>query len=454
MKKLISLAVIILVFSLFSTFAFADTYTGVANGRNGEVEVNVTVEDGVIKAVEVGSNSETPAISSYAFDRIPSLIVEHQTLHLDAVSGATFSSNAVKNAVKAALEEAGLNPDDYQEPVSYTGEEQALSTDIVIVGAGGSGLSAAIEAAQAGKSVLVVESNAYAGGATLYCGGMVMYAPTEEEAKEFGSLDATALHQGMKENASEYFNDELSMDYLNHSLENLQWLKSFYEGDDLIDSHDPGYVPLASESGEAAHTLAITIRPNGEEQLVNTWIVDSLLKAAEEAGASFLYETTADLLLTDESGMVCGVHATDVYGNTYEIAAEKVILACGGFGGNYAMLKEHSDMERPFYLGPTSNKGWGIEAGTSVGAKTAYATLPDLPGYDSMVYGTVGGLIVNKNAEVLNENDEVIENLYAVGELTCVQVLDTVHFSAGENSSWNLYSGRIAGQAAAASLEK
>ena len=111
-------------------------------------------------------------------------------------------------------------------------------------------------------------------------------------------------------------------------------------------------------------------------------------------------------------------------------------------------------MERPFYLGPTSNKGWGIEAGTSVGAKTAYATLPDLPGYDSMVYGTVGGLIVNENAEVLKDDDTVIENLYAVGELTCVQVLDTVHFSAGENSSWNLYSGRIAGQAAAASLEK
>ena len=115
-----------------------------------------------------------------------------------------------------------------------------------------------------------------------------------------------------------------------------------------------------------------------------------------------------------------------------------MILACGGFGGNYAMLKEHCDMERPFYLGPTSNKGWGIEAGTSVGAKTAYATLPDLPGYDSMVYGTVGGLIVNENAEVLKDDDTVIENLYAVGELTCVQVLDTVHVSAGENSSWNL----------------
>lgn len=452
MKKRICLAVMVLVFALFSSTAFADSYTGIGNGRNGEVEVTVDVNGGVITSVEVGTNSETPAISSYAFERIPSLIVEHQTLNVDAVSGATFSSNAVKNAVKAALQEAGLNPDDYQEPILYSGEEQSLSTDIVIVGAGGSGLSAAIEAAGAGKSVLVIESNAYAGGATLYCGGMVMYAPTEEEAAEFGSLDAEGLHQGMKENASEFFNDELSMDYLNHSLENLQWLKSIYSGDDLIDSHDPGYVPLASENGEPAHTLAITIRPNGEEQLVNTWIVDSLLKAAQDAGATFLYETTADQLLTDEAGVICGIHATDVYGNTYVVSAKKVILACGGFGSNYNMLKEHCDMERPFYLGPSSNKGWGIEAGTSVGAKTGYATLPDLPGYDSMVYGTVGGLIVNEKAEVLNDNNTAIENLYAVGELTCVQVLDTVHFSAGENNSWNIYSGRIAGLAAASSI--
>ncbi len=454
MKKLACIITMILAFAMLSCTAFAETYTGVGQGRNGEVAVHVTVdEDGTISSVEIGENTETPAISSYAFDRIPALITEHQSINVDSVSGATMSSYAVKSAVKDALEQAGLNPDDYQEPVAYTGEEKTLEADIVIVGAGGSGLAASIEAAGAGKSVLVLESNAYAGGATLYCGGMVMYAATPEEVEEFGSLDAAALHQGMKEYASEYFNDELSMDYLNHSLENLQWLKSLYDGDDLIDSHDPGYVPLASENGEPAHTLSITVRPNGEVQLVNTWIVDSLLKAAQDAGASFLFETTADQLLTDEAGSVCGVHASDVYGNTYTVAAKKVILASGGFGGNYTMLKEHSDMERPIYLGPTSNKGWGIEAGLSVGAKTGFAQLPDLAGYDSMVYGTVGGLIVNENAEVLDEGGAVIDNLYAVGELTCVQIQDTVHFSAGENTSWNLYSGRIAGAAAAASLE-
>ena len=457
MKKVLFAFILVLTIALLAGTCFAETYTGSGIGRNGEVKVDVIFEDnGTIADIAIAESSETPAIAAYAVERIPSLIMEHQTLNVDAVSGATFTSNAIKNAVKDAMKQAGLDPENYQEPIVYTGEEKSLDADIVIVGAGGSGLSAAIEAAGAGKNVLLVESNAYAGGATLYCGGMVMYAPTAEEAAEFGSLDAESLHQGMKENASpEFFNDALNMDYLNHSLENLQWLKGFYDGDDLVDSHDPGYVPLSSENGVASHTLAITVRPKaeGEDPLVNTWIVDSLVKAAQNAGAEFLLETTADQLLTDADGKVCGIHASDRYGNTYTITAKKVILATGGFGSNYSLLKEHTDMERPFYLGPTSNKGWGIEAGESVGAKTGYANLPDLPGYDSMVYGTVGGLIVNEKAEVLDENDAAIDNLYAVGELTCVQVLDTVHFSAGENSSWNLYSGRIAGAEAAQTIQ-
>jgi len=181
--------------------------------------------------------------------------------------------------------------------------------------------------------------------------------------------------------------------------------------------------------------------------------VDALYENAVNAGVSFIFEATADDLLTDDSGTVCGIHATGRKGDSYAIQARKVILACGGFGGNYQLLKEHSDMEKPIYLGPTSNRGWGIEAGESVGAKTAYATLPDIEGYNSMVYGTVGGLIVNQEARVLDANDTPIENLFAVGELTCVQALDLVHFSAGENISWNIYSGRIAGQVSAAELK-
>ena len=352
------------------------------------------------------------------------------------------------------MTQAGADAEQYQEPVTSETEEKELDTDIVIVGAGGSGMSAAIEAAKSGASVMVVESNAYPGGATLYSGGMVLYAATPEEVEEFGALDAAGLQEGMKQYAGEAYNDDLALDYLNHTKENIDWLKDLYGKDDLTDSHDPGYVPMNPDDTEVTHTLSITIHPTEENGgLANSWVADTLYKAASDAGAEFILNTTADELLTDESGRVCGIHAADRTGNTYVIRAKKVILATGGYGGNYEMLKAHTDMEKPFYLGPTSNRGWGIEAGESVHAKTAHTTLPDIEGYNSMVYGTVGGLIVDEEARVLDENDEPIENLFAVGELTCVQALDVVHFSAGENISWNIYSGRIAGAVAAGELE-
>ena len=430
------------------------TYTGTGTGRNGEVNVEVTVdENGSFSDIKVGENQETPAIAGYAIDQLPQLMAENQTLNVDGIAGATLTSYAIKNAVKDALAQAGADPEQYQDPVVYETEEKVLDTDIVIVGAGGSGMSAAIEAAAAGASVTVVESNAYAGGATLYSGGMVLYAATPEEVEEFGSLDAAGLQEGMKQYAGEAYNDELALDYLNHTKENIDWLKSLYGKDDLTDSHDPGYVPMHPEDEQVDHTLAITIHPTEENGgLVNSWVADTLYQAALDAGAEFVFNTTADGLLTDDNGVVTGIHAADRTGNTYEIHAKKVILATGGFGGNYDLLKEHTDMEKPFYLGPTSNKGWGIEAGMSVNAKTAYCTLPDLEGYNSMVYGTVGGLIVDLETRVLDENDTPIDNLFAVGELTCVQTLDVVHFSAGENISWNIYSGRIAGNVAAGEL--
>ena len=432
----------------------AGTYTGIGSGRNGDVNVDVTVEeDGTITDISVGDNTETPAIAGYAIEQLPQLMVENQTLTVDGVAGATLTSFAIRNAVKDALEQAGADPDVYQKSVTYETEEKTLDTDIVIVGAGGSGMSAAIEAAKAGASVLVVESNAYAGGATLYSGGMVLYAATEEEAAEFGSLDAAGLQEGMKQYAGEAYNDELALDYLNHTKENIDWLKEMYGKDDLVDSHDPGYVPMSPEDEAVDHTLAITIHPTEENGgLVNSWVADTLYQAAAEAGVEFVFNTTADELLTDADGKVCGIHAADRTGTSYEIHAKKVILATGGFGGNYEKLKEHTDMEKPFYLGPTSNRGWGIEAGESVNAKTMYSQLPDIEGYNSMVYGTVGGLIVDQETRVLDEDDQPIDNLFAVGELTCVQALDVVHFSAGENLSWNIYSGRIAGSVAAGEI--
>ncbi len=192
----------------------AGTYTGTGTGRNGEIQVEVTVEaDGTITDISVGENAETPAIAGTALDTLPELMVGNQTLNVDSVAGATLTSAGIKKAAEDALAQAGADAGRYQTPVTYEAEEKTIDTDIVIVGAGGSGMSAAIEAAKAGASVTVVESNAYPGGATLYSGGMVLYAATPEEVEAFGSLDAAGLQEGMKAYAGEAYNDALALDH-------------------------------------------------------------------------------------------------------------------------------------------------------------------------------------------------------------------------------------------------
>ncbi len=152
----------------------AGTYTGSGEGYNGPVEVSVTFDDKAVTAIEVTSSKETEHVGDIAFDiLIPDMIKANGT-GVDAVSGATFSSRALKEAVNAAAEEAGVtNASQFaantvevktQDPIEDT-------WDVVIVGAGGAGITAAAQAAQDGNTVLVIEKNAEIGGNTLVSGG-------------------------------------------------------------------------------------------------------------------------------------------------------------------------------------------------------------------------------------------------------------------------------------------
>ena len=99
---------------------------------------------------------------------IPAAIVENQSVNIEVVSGATNTSNAILNAVKAALKEAGLNPDNYMNAANAsTTKLEDATYDVIVLGGGGAGLSAAIEAKAAGKNVVLVEKMSYCGGNTL-----------------------------------------------------------------------------------------------------------------------------------------------------------------------------------------------------------------------------------------------------------------------------------------------
>ncbi len=150
------------------------TYTGKASGYNGEVELAVTFSDTAVTAVELVSSKETQYVGDVAFEPMFADIVEANGTGVDTVSGATFTSAAIRNAVNDAAEQAGCTNMDAFKSNKAVHEAQAPieeTYDVVIVGAGGAGIAAAAQAAQDGNTVLVIEKNAQVGGNTLVSGG-------------------------------------------------------------------------------------------------------------------------------------------------------------------------------------------------------------------------------------------------------------------------------------------
>ena len=176
--------------------AGAQTATGTAKGFGGDVSVTITVEDGKITAASAVGDSETDGVGSVAIAQLPQQMVDSQTLDVDAISGATISSTAVVEAAKAAVSSLGLDPASFTgNGGSAAGEDATYDADVVVVGAGGAGMTAAITAAKAGKSVVVVESMAMVGGNSVRATGGMNAAKTpaqdEIEFSESAGVEKT-----------------------------------------------------------------------------------------------------------------------------------------------------------------------------------------------------------------------------------------------------------------------
>ena len=172
----------------------AVTAEGTAQGRNGPITVSVTADEDAIYQIEVLSHEETEGIGTVAATEMPGRIFDTQSLQCDMVSGATISSEAIVAAVADALKNAGLDPNVFMReveaaaPVEKTAEE--LECDIVVVGAGGAGLTASVLATQQGADVILLEKMPFVGGNSLRAEGGMNAADTKVEA-ELGITDST-----------------------------------------------------------------------------------------------------------------------------------------------------------------------------------------------------------------------------------------------------------------------
>ena len=169
------------------------TGTGSAKGIEGDVVVEVTADADTIYSIVVTEQNETQGIGSVACEQLPDAMVAANSYNVDGIAGATVTSDALKEAVKAALENAGLDASAFAvaKAADTTVEKTAetLDCDVVVVGAGGAGLTAAAQAAENGAKVIVVEKMPIVGGNSLKATGGMNAADTQYQA-DLGITDS------------------------------------------------------------------------------------------------------------------------------------------------------------------------------------------------------------------------------------------------------------------------
>lgn len=350
-------------------------FTGTAKGLGGDVTVTLTLKDSVITDVKAEGKDETEGIGSKAIEQLPGEMVDGNTINVEGVSGATVTSDAIKEAAKAALESAGLNPDDYATAkVSEKEEDVTKDVDVVVVGAGGAGMTAAIVAAKEGKSVAIVESQSAAGGNSVRATGGMNAAKTEyqdenefeesagvektlasaesyKDNEDIQSLVKTVKKQweDYQKNPTGYFdsvelmeldtmiggkginNFDLVKTLAENSADSIEWLSSI--GADLKN--------VGQFGGASVKRIHRPVNDEGQVVSVGSYVVPILEKEVENEGIEVLYNTTANKILMDD-GKAVGIVAEGKTGNTVTINAKAVILATGGFGANNDMVAEQN----------------------------------------------------------------------------------------------------------------
>ncbi|HJH80383.1 MAG TPA: flavocytochrome c [Clostridiales bacterium] len=415
LSKLTSVLLCLAMLLTMCSFAMAEagTYTGVGDseiGGKGAIEVSVTVdENGVVTDIQVTKNGDTAGIADAAVETMPGRIMAAQSANVDGVSGATMTSEAIKMAVLDAVTAAGLDTvkwSTYVATEAAKADDATYNTDIVIIGAGGAGMTAALTAAEKGADVIILESQAAVGGNSVRAtGGMNAADTPAQDENEFGesagvektlktarttyadNVTITKLAEEVEKQWADYQanpvgyfdsdelmeldtmiggkginNPELVEELADESADGVEWLKNY--GINLTS--------VGSFGGASVKRIHRPVNAEGKTIAVGSYMIPLLEKACEENDKiSIQLETTATTILTDENGKAVGVKAVGATGNEVTVNAKAVILATGGFGANLDMVAELVPALKGFMTTNAAGaQGQGIEMAQALGAAT------------------------------------------------------------------------------------
>ena len=326
------------------------TYTASAPGFGGEVVVTITVDETAILSASVEAAGETVGIGSVAAKKLAEEIMAKQSHQLDAVSGATRTSEAVKKACESCIAQAkGIDvsllqaeaPAKEEAPKDWLGEEPevgdvaaTIDTEVLVIGAGTAGVFAACAAVEEGAKTILIEKfdEAYGGAGirdTLAAIG------SREQIESGKNPDKFDVITEMYRQSNGYGDQRLYKLWADHSGEAIDWytdrmkeagLSVRFEEDDHSKAvrypiYDVGHSLQMSDT-QGAHGVSANI----------------LKEYGKAKGLEVHYETTLVKLIKEE-GKVTGIYASTKDGMVRYNASKGVIVCTGGYSLNMDMLK-------------------------------------------------------------------------------------------------------------------
>ena len=423
-KKLCMLVCCLLCAALLAAPAMAEEYTATADGFGGTVSVTLTIEDGKIVAAAAEGASETAGIGSNAIEQLPEKMGAANSVTVDGVSGATISSEAVLAAAADALAQAGLAPEDLV--AVEVSEEAAVPTfddpDVIIVGAGSSGMNAAIAAAEAGAKVYLIEQNdamggsiRYAGGTTSAAGAQMQIAAGVEDSPETFAADIERMGGGT--NVA-----ELTQKHTENAAAAVDWLDSL--GVDFGDrqphmssTYDAFNVPREYRVQGGGNAIAEAVKG-----VLNTYI--------EDGSVCVLLNTRVDDIIL-EDGAVVGVVIDNEEATEYR--ADAVILATGGYGHNEELIHRYN-FENVLTMAPSFVTGDGYVFAEKAGA--VFNNMDYLPAYPGGV--PVDGFDLTCSAQITDYNNTIWVDVNGERLVKEIGSLDSERKAAYSDAKHNL----------------
>lgn len=337
------------------------TYEGEGEGIHGKIRVAVTVDAEKILQIEVLEHHESAGISDLPVIQLPEDVLATQSLGVDVIAGASYTSNGVLDAIAMALQAAGGNLDELRQKVDTAAivkENKEIETEVVVIGAGGAGLAAAVSAHENGAKVIVLEKMPRAGGNTIISGASYNAVdPVRQPAQ--GIEDSVDKHyQQTYEGGDKLGDPKLIRILVENAYPTIEWLEN-----------------MGMQFKDQVHTVLGGLWPRAHAPVkpLGTGFIETYLNYIDKTNgeAQVMYNTTATELIL-EGNKVVGVKAADRY-NNYTIKATKgVVMAAGGFGANVAMRNEYnthwddlSNIKTTNHVGAT---GDGIVMAEAIGA--------------------------------------------------------------------------------------